>query len=259
MKLKALALLSTLLIGFVGTTFAKTTNDTIKSLTFATEATYPPFETVAPSGQLQGFDIDVANAICGKLKTKCNFINQPFNSLIVNLQLGKFDAIIAAMAITPAREKAMSFTTPYYIDTISFIAPKNATFDTTPGKLKNKIVGVQQGTTFATYLATTYGKDVTVKTYASEETAVLDLQSGRIDAVMGDTPLLAIWLREHGNGKYHFVGKPIEDQKLLGKGFGIAVNKTNTKLLKSLNTAITELQHDGTLKKIVAKYFSSSK
>lgn len=259
MKLKSLALLSTLLIGFAGTTFAKTTSTHIKSITFATEATYPPFETVAPSGQLQGFDIDVANAICSKLKAKCNFINQPFNSLIVNLQLGKFDAIISAMAITAEREQAVSFTKPYYIDTISFIAPKNTVFDTTPGKLKNKIIGVQQGTTFATYLSTVYGKDVTIKTYASEETAVLDLQSGRIDAVMGDTPLLAIWLREHGNGKYHFVGKPMENPKLLGNGFGIAVNKTNTKLLQSLNTAIAELQHDGTIKKIIAKYFSSSK
>ncbi|HMT03232.1 MAG TPA: transporter substrate-binding domain-containing protein [Burkholderiales bacterium] len=254
MKIKNLFFLTILcIINF--SSFAKD-NENKKVITFATEATYPPFETVAPSGELQGFDIDIANSICEKLKAKCVFLNQPFDSLIVNLQIGKFDAIIAAMSITPDRQKVVNFTNPYYINSLSFIARKDINFDITPGKFKNKTVGVQQGTTFANYLNKVYGKNINVKTYVSTEMAFLDLANGRIDTVMGDTPLLKVWMQDHGNDQYHFIGNPITDSKLLGVGNGIAVNKNNKQLLNSFNKAIEQIRKDGTMKKIENKYFA---
>jgi arginine transport system substrate-binding protein len=228
----------------------------IKKITFATEATYPPFEFVTPSGELQGFDIDIAKAICAKIKAECVFINQPFDSLIPSLKLGKFDAIIAAMAITAERQKQVDFTVSYYEDTVSFIGHKEALFDVTPGKLKNKTIGVQQGTTFQTYLEKVYGKDIKVKTYASKESAFLDLKAGRVDAVMGDTPLCLQWLKEHGGGDYKLMGTSTPDPKYFGTGNGIAVKKGNKILLKELNKAITSIKKDGTAKKLEKRYFT---
>ena len=227
-----------------------------QTITFATEATYPPFESVASSGQLQGFDIDIANAICKQMKATCVFTNQPFDGLIPSLSIGKFDALIAALNITQARANVVDFTIPYYKSTASFVAAKNVNFDTTPGKMKNKIIGVQQGTTLQAYLKKTYGKDLIVKTYASQESAFLDLGVGRIDAVMGDTPLVMNWIQQHGKNKFHILGAPVNDPAYFGLGYGIAVKKGNTELLNQLNTALLALKKNGTAKKIADKYFS---
>jgi arginine transport system substrate-binding protein len=227
-----------------------------QTIKFGTEATYPPFESMSPAGQIQGFDIDMANAICAELKAKCVFANQPFDGLIPSLSIGKFDALIAALNITDARAKVVDFTIPYYASTASFVAAKNVNFDTTPGKMKNKIIGVQQGTTLQTYLKKIYGKDVTVKTYASEESAFLDLAAGRLDAVMGDTPLVINWLHQHGKNQFHIVGAAVNDPAYFGSGYGIAVKKGNTVLLNQLNSAIRVLEKNGTTKKIANHYFS---
>src|SRR5690606_17599012 len=93
-----------------------------QTIKFAMEATYPPFEYVDASGNIKGFDVDIANALCQQLKAQCEFSNQPFNSLIPSLQLGKFDAIISALGITTERAKQVSFTNPYYQPSGSFVA-----------------------------------------------------------------------------------------------------------------------------------------
>ena len=77
----ALALLSL-------TSFAET------KIQFAMEATYPPFESIDESGNIIGFDVDIAKAICEKINAECTFVNAPFDSLIPSLKLGKFDALI---------------------------------------------------------------------------------------------------------------------------------------------------------------------
>jgi arginine transport system substrate-binding protein len=249
MKLKPILLLLMLISG------TQVLAANAQKITFATEGTYPPFESVGPSGKLQGFDIDMANAICAKLKAQCVFINQPFDSLIPSLKIGKFDAIIAAMAITPERQKVIDFSVPYYSDSVSFVALNSVNFDVTPGKLKDKIIGVQQGTTFQNYLQHIYGKDVTVKTYASQQNAFMDLSAGRVDAVMGDTPLVALWLKDQEKNKFHVLGKPINNPLYFGVGNGIAVKKGNTALLNQLNGAISSLKKDGTAAKLEQKYF----
>ncbi|MFN8769697.1 MAG: transporter substrate-binding domain-containing protein [Neisseriaceae bacterium] len=240
--------------GLLGSSFAST-NTVVKALSFATDATYPPFETVLPSGALQGFDIDVANAICATLKVKCVFMNQPFDGLIPNLNIGKFDAIIAAMNITQDRAKAVDFSKAYYKNTASIVANNATNFTITPQGMKDKTIGVQQGTTLLQYLKKTYGSNVKVKTYANAQTAFIDLTSGRVDAVMGDTPIMQQWLKEHGKGRYHFVGKPISDTTYFGSGYGIAVKKGNKATLNSINRALETLQKNGKLSQIEAKYF----
>lgn len=252
-KIRSVVFSVILSVGFLGGSFAA--NSTIKTLSFATEATYPPFEVVSPTGKLEGFDIDVANAICETLKVKCVFINQPFDSLIPNLNIGKFDAIIAAMNITPARAKAVDFSKEYYKSSASVVAENGTNFTMTVSGLKGKSIGVQQGTTMFQYLKNTYGNNVQVKTYANIQNAFIDMASGRVDAVMGDTLIMQQWLIKRGNGKYRFIGKPITDERYFGAGYGIAVKKDNKNTLSLINKAIVILQKSGKLNQIEAKHF----
>lgn len=115
--MKKLVLLLSLLL--CNTVYAKT-------LVWATEATYPPFESVNAQGQMIGADIEIAKALCAQMKQQCQFVNAPWDSLIPSLKLGKYSVIWGGMEITAEREKQISFTKPYYINPVVFIAKKES-------------------------------------------------------------------------------------------------------------------------------------
>lgn len=73
---------------------------------------------------MQGFDIDLANALCKEMQADCTFTNQAFDSLIPSLKFKRFDAVISGMDITPERQKQVAFTQPYYDNSALFIAQK---------------------------------------------------------------------------------------------------------------------------------------
>ncbi len=227
--------------------------ESIKTIRFAMEATYPPFEYFDSSGKIQGFDIDIANALCANIGATCQFNHQAFNSLITSLNLGKFDAIMSAMGITPERLKRVAFTAPYYQPSAVFVAAldKHYTLDSIPGKK----IGVQQGTTMEKYVNEKYGKQVSIKIYASIQDAFLDLIAGRVDFILTDSPIAQTWLKDKAHAKrFDFVAQPFTDP-LFGTGYGIAVRKDNTELLNALNTALAQIKANGTYNQLVKKYF----
>jgi len=84
-----------------------------KTVRLATDATYPPFESVNSNGQIVGFEVDYANALCAKMKVTCTFQNQEWDGIIPALLSGKFDVIFAVMNETPARAKKVLFSDVY--------------------------------------------------------------------------------------------------------------------------------------------------
>lgn len=108
------------LLGSVGTVGAQTQN----TLRVGLEAAYPPFESKSPTGQLQGFDIDLGNAVCAKMGVKCEWVENAFDGLIPALQARKFDVINSAMNITDKRKQSIDFTQPIYIVPIVMVAKR---------------------------------------------------------------------------------------------------------------------------------------
>lgn len=230
-----------------------------QTISFATESTYPPFEYVDSSGQIQGFDIELANALCTDMKVTCTFTNQPWLSLIPSLKLGKFDALISALNITDARKQQVDFTDPYYATTGSFVSMSDKPVVISKDGLKDKIVGVQTGSSFQQYMMGEY-PDVKIKTYDGMQDAFLDMVAGRVDVVLGDTPMMKYWLKQNDlTHKYTMVGEPIVNAKYFGNGYGIAVKKGNTELLTAFNKALADIKANGTYDSIVRTYFSTSK
>jgi arginine transport system substrate-binding protein len=232
-----------------------------KVIKFASEATYPPFEFAQPSGELAGFDIDIARAICAKAELTCTFSNQPWESLIPALRLGKFDAVISSMDITDERKKQVDFSESYFSPSGSFVTHKDAKFSPTLAGLKGKTVGVQKGTTFEKYLGQPQYKDVIkLKTYTNFQGVTMDLKAGRSDIILADTPIVEDWLKNSDESKnFIMVGDPIHDPKILGVGFGIALKKGNTELLEKINQGLAEIKKDGTYQKIFQQYFPHTK
>lgn len=221
-----------------------------QTLRFATEASYPPFEFVDSDNKIQGFDVDLANALCKEIDATCTFTNQAFDSLIPSLKFRRFDAVMAGMDITPEREKQVLFSTPYYENSALFIGQKGkyASIDA----LKGKKVGVQNGTTHQKFIMDKH-PEITTVPYDSYQNARLDLQNGRIDAVFGDNAVVTEWLK--ANDKLAAVGDKVTDKDYFGTGLGIAVRQGNTALQQKFNTALEKVKKDGTYDSIYKKWF----
>ncbi|GAB4068888.1 ABC transporter substrate-binding protein [Ancylobacter sonchi] len=225
-----------------------------KTVRIGTEGAYPPFNSVDSSGQLVGFDIDVAKALCEKMKVECTFVAQDWDGIIPALLSKKFDAIVASMSITDERKEKVAFTVPYYQTPGSVIAPKDTKItDISPAGLKGKTVGTQSSTTAAVFLEEKY-KDSEIKLYPTQDEANADLAAGRLDAILADKFVLYEWLEKSSDGKCcKFIGADLKDVN--PQGTGIAVRKEDNELREALNKAIQEIVADGTYKKINAKYF----
>ncbi|KGT97213.1 arginine ABC transporter substrate-binding protein [Dickeya fangzhongdai] len=221
-----------------------------ETIRFATEASYPPFESVDASNQIVGFDIDLANALCKQIQATCTFSNQAFDSLIPGLKFRRYDAVIAGMDITPERQQQVTFTQPYYENSALFIAQKGKLADI--AALNGKRVGVQNGTTHQKFLLDKH-KDITVVPYDSYQNAVLDLKNGRLDAVFGDTAVVNEWLKQNEN--LASVGDKVTDKDYFGIGLGIAVRQNNDELVKKFNDALNKIKQDGTYQTIYKKWF----
>ncbi|AML59217.1 Putative ABC transporter arginine-binding protein 2 precursor [Serratia rubidaea] len=217
---------------------------------FATEASYPPFEFIGADNKIQGFDVDLANALCKEMQAECSFSNQSFDSLIPGLKFKRFDAVMAGMDITPEREKQVLFSKPYYDNSALFIAQKGKVADI--AALKGKRVGVQNGTTHQKYLTDQHAEITTVP-YDSYQNAVLDLKNGRIDAVFGDTAVVNEWLKQ--NAQLAAVGDKVTDKNYFGTGLGIAVRQKNSDLQGKFNAALDKIKQDGTYETIYKKWF----
>lgn len=221
-----------------------------KNIRFATEASYPPFEFVGADNTIQGFDIDLANALCKKIEAQCSFNNQAFDSLIPGLKFRRIDAVIASMDITPERQKQVLFTQPYYQNSALFIAQKDKI--TSPEAFKGKRVGVQNGTTHQKFLNDKHS-DITTVPYDSYQNAILDLKNGRIDGVFGDSAVVSEWLKK--NPDLAVTGEKVTDKDYFGIGLGIALRKNNSELQTELNRALQEIKADGTYQSVYNKWF----
>lgn len=241
LKLAASAAVIALSVGSAA--FAQQT--TIK---IGTEGAYPPFNNLTASGELEGFDIDIARALCEEMKVTCEFVTQDWDGIIPALQAERFDAIVASMSITDERKQQVDFTNPYYSNSLVFVAPKDSEFAASADM--GSAIGVQQGTIAAEFAEKTY-PDADVREYPTQVEAWTDLGNGRVDAVLGDFGVQYGWVNGEEGGCCEFKGEPVSsDDKI-----GIAIRKGDTELAGKFNAALEAIRANGKYKEINDKYF----
>jgi len=223
-----------------------------EKLRIGTEGAYPPFNFVDEKGELQGFDIDISNALCEKMKVECVFVKQDWDGMIPALKKRKYDAIVASMSITDERKKAVDFSERYYTNKLQFIAKKGTTLAVETA-LKGKVLGAQRATIAGDWLEKNR-PEAEVKLYDTQENAYLDLAAGRLDAILADAFVNFEWLKSDAGKGFEFKGEPVFDGDLIG----IPVRKGDKELKAKLDKAIKEIVADGTYAKINAKYFPFS-
>ncbi|MDF2488371.1 MAG: amino acid transporter [Pseudomonas sp.] len=225
-----------------------------EKLRMGIEAAYPPFNNKDASGQVVGFDKDIGDALCAKMKVECSVVTSDWDGIIPALNAKKFDFLVSSLSITDERKQAVDFTDRYYSNKLQFIAPKNVDFKTDKESLKGKSIGTQRATLAGSWLEDNYGSDIDIKLYDTQENAYLDLTSGRVDAILADKYVNYDWLKTKEGQDYEFKGEPVVESDEIG----IAVRKGDDALRNKLNAALKEIIADGTYKKINDKYFPFS-
>jgi lysine/arginine/ornithine transport system substrate-binding protein len=121
---------------------------------FGVDASYPPFESKGPDGKVVGFDVDLGNEICARLKAKCVWIENDFDGMIPALKARKFDGVLSSMSMTPARQEQIAFSEKLFNTPTRLVAKKGSSLMPDAKAVKGKRIGVEQGTIQETYAKT---------------------------------------------------------------------------------------------------------
>jgi len=225
-----------------------------ETVRIGTEGAYPPFNTLTSDGQLEGFDIDIAKALCEKMEVTCEFVTQDWEGIIPALEAGKYDAIIASMSITEERKQRVDFTEKYYNTPPALVVPKGSDItEATADALSGKTIGAQASTTHAEYAEKLF-PDADVKLYPTAEEYKLDLENGRLDGAVDDVIVIDEWVKADGTCCEILDTLPM-DAAIYGEGIGIAIRQDDDDLREMFNEAIAAIREDGTYKTINDKHF----
>lgn len=224
-------------------------------LRVATEGAYPPFNFIDERGQLAGFDVDIAGALCDVLKKECEMMAVPWEQLLSRLAAGDFEVIVASMAKTPERAQLAEFTDVYYRTPHAFIGrADDGIREVTPATVHGKVLAAQRDTIQADYLRQHYQNSAVVRLTDTMPAAFELLAGGAIDYVLADCLLAYPFIRTDARQGFKIIGQTIPDEELSSLSY-IQVRKGDLGLRDAINRALNEIKNNGIYARISAKYF----
>lgn len=248
--------LSVVLIGTMMTMLLTGCSSKSEELSVGMDIGYPPFEYYDSDGTTPvGVDVELSKALAEKMGVEVKLVNTAWDGIFAGLNKGDYDCIISAVTITPERLLDYSFTDPYIQNFQCIVSLKDGNIQVTnPTECEGLKVGYQEETTSDIYL-TDYidanGISVDTYEYAKVMDCFTDLELGRLDAVICDSTVAMNYVTD-SDSIYEITWQ----QDTEPEEFGVCVKKDNTELLDKLNTALKELNDDGTIDEILSKYFS---
>jgi len=219
---------------------------------------YPPFASPSASGEWEGWEVEIAKALCEEAELQCEITPVSWDGIIPALTSGKIDMITASMSITEERKQTIDFSDKYYNTPTGIVGAKGVEMDATPEGLKGKILGVQVSTVHENY-ANKHFKDTAaeIKVYQTQDEANQDLAAGRIDATQADSIALDAFLEtEQGKACCEMKGTVAQDDEILGPGVGVGLRKGEDELKQKINAAIAGIRASGKYEEISRKYFN---
>lgn len=227
-----------------------------KHLTIASEGARPPYNYF-DGDRLTGFEIDLGQDLCRRMSVSCTFVARQWDGLIPGLLEHHYDAIMAAMEINPEREAKIAFTQPYIRMPSAFMVTKaSGLASDDPATLAGKRIGVEKGGTHEIFLKALYSQS-SIKPYTTLSDAILDLEAGTVDAVVGDKDEIVTFLETRRDARCcQILADVPRDPRFFGDGIGAGLRKEDTALKARFEKAFAACVADGTFAKLSAKYFS---
>lgn len=231
-------------------------------LRIGTSADFAPWESVDASGEIVGFDRDVADEVCKRIAAECTFTNQAFDGLLPSLQVGKFDFVISGLSITEERAAQVAFSLAYAEPPYRFAVGGDgdlANIETRADlekALEGKVIGVQTGSTHEAVVRT-HLPNSDVRLYERNEQIADDLTAGRLDAGLLEE---SVWQELLKSRDQLALSGPLltsADYPEFGNGTAIALKKDNPELKERIDGAIRDMLADGTIKASAEKWFGT--
>ena len=245
------------------------------SIRIGTEGAYPPWNSKDASGNLIGFEVDLAKELCAIMKHECTIVEQDWDGMIPGLIMRKFDAIMAGMSITDERMKTINFSQGYADEVASLAVMKGSDLEgmdtpeginlslggsdvksalkTLTAALAGKTIGVQTATIHQNFLESGDVGSVKVRTYKTQDEVNLDLAAGRIDAALAAAVAFSDYAEK--SGKAVVLVGPTFSGGTFGNGVGVGIRKDDAQLLKDFNKAIDTARKQGKISELAIKWF----
>ena len=258
-------------------------NVSAEKIKIGTEGAYPPWNSKDASGNLIGFEVELAQELCKIMKYECTIVEQDWDGMIPALVMRKFDAIMAGMSITDERKKTITFSQGYADEVASLAVMKGSSLEgmdtpeginlslggsdvkkalkTLTGALAGKTVCTQTGTIHQNFLESGDVGSVNVRTYKTQDEVNLDLTSGRCDVALAAAVAFTDYADK--SGKPVVLVGPTFSGGAFGNGVGVGIRqasdskigKRDAKILKDFNKAINKARKDGVISRLAIKHF----
>ena len=258
-------------------------NVSAEKIKIGTEGAYPPWNSKDASGNLIGFEVELAQELCKIMKYECTIVEQDWDGMIPALVMRKFDAIMAGMSITDERKKTITFSQGYADEVASLAVMKGSSLEgmdtpeginlslggsdvkkalkTLTSSLAGKTVCTQTGTIHQNFLESGDVGSVNVRTYKTQDEVNLDLTSGRCDVALAAAVAFTDYADK--SGKPVVLVGPTFSGGAFGNGVGVGIRqasdskigKRDAKILKDFNKAINKARKQGIISKLAIKHF----
>ena len=258
-------------------------NVSAEKIKIGTEGAYPPWNSKDASGNLIGFEVELAQELCKIMKYECTIVEQDWDGMIPALVMRKFDAIMAGMSITDERKKTITFSQGYADEVASLAVMKGSSLEgmdtpeginlslggsdvkkalkTLTGALAGKTVCTQTGTIHQNFLESGDVGSVNVRTYKTQDEVNLDLTSGRCDVALAAAVAFTDYADK--SGKPVILVGPTFSGGAFGNGVGVGIRqasdsqigKRDAKILKDFNKAINKARKKGIISELAIKHF----
>jgi polar amino acid transport system substrate-binding protein len=242
---KRFFLMGLLLVAMGSTAWAQ------RTITFASDCTWPPMEMISEDRECVGFGPDLVNAMAKAGGFEAVIQNTAWDGIFAGLATGRYNVISSSVSITEERKNAMDFSDPYF-EVKQGVVVRDGTPITSEADLAGKTIGAQIGTTG--YFAAMRIAGNKAKSYDEVGLAITDLANGRLDAVIADDAVAADYALTNPdfskNLHLAFLIEPEEPEYL-----GYAVKKGDTETLELINAALAAVRASGEYDLIFKKWF----
>jgi polar amino acid transport system substrate-binding protein len=240
--MKAIAYLLTILVAATPAAWAQK-----RELVWAADAeggapyTFPDPRNPA---NIVGYEVDLANALASRMDRMARFVQNQWDGLVPGLERGEYQVVINGLEITPERAERIHFSTPYFYSTLTITTRLDDLRIQRAEDLRGHAAGVLKVTFAEKYVENLGG--VSIRSYDSQVNPFIDLDLGRLDAVVMDTPIAL----------YYASGPRVRNIELPSArmSFGIGIRKSDDELLRQVDAALESMKRDGTLKKIYSDW-----